>query len=734
MHKKIAFLILGLLLTLTFFMLTWDKTFKYFPTLPKLNYIFYDASLKLFHRTTHTDNVVIVDIDEKSLRAQGKWPWPRNKVAQLAAALQKDNAAVIAFDILYPEEDLNVAKVILHYAASNPRVPQDVNAYLQANIATFDNDKTLADTIAKGDIVLGVFFSDELANSVGILGEPLIKLDPAIKLSVPAMTRFTGVISTLLTAGKHTGFTTTIPDEDGVVRRTPLLIKYDDGLYPSLALEAVRLYLLSPKVNLDYERIGDYDALLGLRLANIYIPTDPSGKMLIPYIGPAFSFSYYSASDVMQQHFKPGTFSDKIVVVGASAIGIGDLHSVTLQSAGFPGAEVHATVIDTILSQSFISSPAWMLGLERIIIVIGGIIFTLLLLFSPVYIVLIITLLGELFVFGLQAVLWKKWGLIFPHIIIPYLQILLLGIANAVYGYLFESRYRKKLQDVYGQYVSRDYIDRMVENPQEYTLAGRSKTMSVLFSDIRSFTSISEKLDAAGVKDFLNSLFTPLTEIIFENKGTIDKYVGDMVMAFWNDPIDDPNHAQHAVEAGMRMIAKVESLAPFFAAKGIPSVRIGVGVNTGIMNVGDMGSKYRKTYTVLGDSVNLASRLESANKFYGTRVLVSQDSMSACNNIVFRFVDKVMVKGKKIPIQIYEPLCHANDKPSCLDEEFNKYAKALELYYANDFCAAKNAFDELVVQYPNVPLYKVYQARLAKFIDVCPPHKEWGGAYVLDEK
>lgn len=733
MRKKITFLIFGIIFTIIFLAFTWDQVFHYTALLSKVNYIFYDATFKLFHRSNKTENIVIVDIDEPSLQAEGKWPWPRDKVAALAANLQEAGAAVIAFDVLFPEPDLNPAQVLLNYVAQNKNVATNIPEYLEQHLLNFNNDKVLADVLAKGDVILGVFFNNDLANSTGALGKPLMTIDPELQFVIPKMHRFTGNIPILIDAAHNNGFTTTIPDEDGVVRRSPLLIQYQNALYPSLGLEAVRLYLLANKITLDYKMLNQQQLLLGVQLADIYIPTDFSGSILVPYAGTAYSMPYISATLVLHKRVRPEVFSGKIVFIGASAVGIGDLHPITLQAAGYPGVEIHANIAASILNRNFISSPVWLIGLERVMLIVFGILFTFLALFSTVFTSVLLAIIGEIVVFLTQAYFWHRWNWVFPHIVLSYFQIFFLGASNIVYGYLFETRYRKKLHEVYGQYVSSRYIEKMIDNPEHYTMAGHSKNMSVLFSDVRGFTSLAEKLDAEGVKNFLNSLFTPLTEIIFEQKGTIDKYVGDMVMAFWNDPIEDPEHAQHAVEAALKMISKVEELSPVFADMGIMNVRVGVGVNTGVMSVGDMGSKYRKAYTVLGDAVNLASRLESANKFYGTQILVSEATKNACHGIIFRFVDLVRVKGKTIPIKIFEPLCFESATSSCSTEEFAEYEKALNLYYADDFCQAKVAFEDLSNKYPNVALYKVYCERLAK-LTTCPPPKDWGGAYQLGQK
>lgn len=734
MRKKLIPLLLGTFVTLMVSVFTWNSVYGYFSALPRLNNILYDVTFKAFHNRNKPENVVIVDVDDKSLTFEGKWPWSRDKVADMVRVLQESGAAVIAFDVLFPEKDFNAAQMLLNYLSQQPKSNVEVANYLSAQLSIFDYDLRLAEVLSKSDVVLGIFFNDKLYQDIGVLGKPFLGADHLSNLIVPKMTHYTGSIAPLIEAARYTaGFVTTIPDEDGILRRSPMFIEYNHALYPALALEAARLYFLIDKVSLDTRQLGKSRVLLGINLGDIYIPTDSAGKLLIQYLGPSFTFPYVSATDVLHKKFPAQVFSGKVVIIGSSAVGIGDMHAMPLQLAGYPGCEVHANLIENIVAKNFISSPIWIIGLERIIIIVVGLTIAILSMYSTVFILFILTIGGEFLIFAIQAWLWTHGHWILPHMILPYLLVLLLGIINMCYGYLFESRYRKQIHDVYGQYVSSTYIDRMLEHPDQYTLSGRSKEMTVLFSDVRSFTSLSEQLDSAGVKTFLNQLFTPLTEIIFEHKGTIDKYVGDMVMAFWNDPIEDPQHAQHAVLAGLKMVAKVKELAPVFAEQGLTNVRVGVGINTGTMHVGDMGSKYRKSYTVLGDAVNLASRLESANKFYGTSILVSNSVKEMSPGVIFRFIDKVVVKGKHLPINVYEPICLQDQLTKELESELREYDLALKAYYARDWCQAKNRFDCLNQKYPKEGVYRIYFTRTQQF-ECTEPSCEWEGTHTLDEK
>ena len=712
MHKKVVISIIGIIITSTFLLLAWDTIFKYFGTLTKVNHIVYDINLKIFHKKIKPDMVVIVDIDENSLIAAGRWPWPRNKIATIVKTLQNSGAAVIVFDILFPEPEPNIANILLQHATQNTNTPPKTLAYLKQQLTYFNNDKILANALAKTDAVLGVFFDNSSHPIVGKLGKPLLTLNNPTKLMLPHLTNFIGNIPSLADTVHYTGFTTTIPDIDGTIRRLPLLIEYKNALYPALALEAVRAYLLTEKFSLDLHDTGTTKVLLGIKVGNIYIPTDKTGNIIITYYGPAFSFPYISAIDVLNNNFPPQFFAGKIVLLGSSVAGIGDVHATTLQAIGYPGVEIHASIIESILNNAIISSPLWLLGVERILIIAIGLIFTILALNFSLPGLLLLTVMLLLLMFGFNTLLLLQWHWILPHIILPYLQVLSLGIVNSAYGYFFEAKSRKKLHDVYGQYVSSAHIDKMLQLHNQPVLTGTTKIMTVLFADICNFTSIAEKLSAKTVKKFLNSCFTPLTQIIFEYKGTIDKYVGDMIMAFWNDPITDPQHAHHGVQAALTMQNKIKELTPIFMQQKLGEVGIRIGINTGIMHVGDMGSKYRKAYTVLGDAVNLASRLESVNKIYKTGILVAQETKDKCPEIIFRFVDNIYVKGKTTPTNIYEPICLLTNKNSALTTELSLYEKALALYNAGNWPAAKKEFAKLVEQYPQTFLYTIYLQRV----------------------
>jgi len=328
--------------------------------------------------------------------------------------------------------------------------------------------------------------------------------------------------------------------------------------------------------------------------------------------------------------------------------------------------------------------------------------------------------------------LWAVYKLDFSLVLLLFL-ILLIATVNMIYGFLSESQTRKIIKGMFDQYVPPAHIDAMLEDPDNYSFEGESKELTVLFSDIRGFTTISEALNATQLKTLLNDFFTPITGIIFKHNGTIDKYVGDMVMAFWGAPLDDANHRSNAIKAALEMLQEVEALKPEFAERGYPEVNAGIGINTGMMNVGDMGSTYRRSYTVLGDAVNLGSRLEGLTKFYGVKLLIGEETVTGLDGFLLRHIDRVKVKGKDKAVDIFEPLCldaEANDE---LRERVARYHEALDIYHARQWDEAEQRFNTLRVDEPDTLLYKVYLERIESLRDAALA-EDWDGSFTHTSK
>ncbi|HNP03205.1 MAG TPA: adenylate/guanylate cyclase domain-containing protein, partial [Agitococcus sp.] len=464
---------------------------------------------------------------------------------------------------------------------------------------------------------------------------------------------------------------------------------------------------------------------------NHKIYTDESGMALIPYKGKGKSYTYISATDILNNPNNMPVLKDAIVLIGTSALGLTDLRTTPLQT-GYPGVEIHANLLDAIIQSvgdqnHMYYRPDWEPGITFLILLLSGLAFVFILpMLEPAYMLAVAGAWLTLLVI-VNLVSWKVSHLDFPLAILV-ISTFSIAILNIGYGFLRTNNQKREMKMLFGQYVPPAHVERMLENHHLAGLEGESRHMTVLFSDIRNFTTISEGLKATKLKQMLNEFFTPITGIIFQHNGTIDKYVGDMVMAFWNAPLLDPNHAEHAVDAALTMLAKVEELKPIFVAKGLPEVNIGVGINTGFMNVGDMGSMYRRTYTVLGDSVNLGSRLESITKFYGVKLLVGEGTYDLAPQFLYRLVDKIIVKGKREPVCVYEPVCRVEEASDSRKQRIEQYNQALAHYYSREWDAAEKILRQLHKADPERKLYKMYLERIDELrYEVLPD--DWMGVF-----
>nr|WP_269836552.1 adenylate/guanylate cyclase domain-containing protein [Rheinheimera soli] len=698
--------------------------------LKRLDGILYDSRLTLTlpYRAATDLPVVIVDIDEKSLQQVGRWPWSRQLVAQMLEQLTAAGASVVAFDVIFSEPERNPVQQVLQGAK---QLSAEMTEELQQLAPALDADQHFANSLENKDVVLGFLFQQEQL-AVGQLPESYVLMDS--EASQSSASHFAGYVANTAVLQQHssgTGFINSSPDPDGFIRQAALLIRYQDKVYPSLALEAARLYALANELTVETAPLEQINTIVGVTVGNTRINTDLYGRVLIPYRGPARSFPYISASDVLHGQVDKTLLKDAIVFVGTSAVGHADLRSTPV-GVQYPGVEVHANVFEGLIYPELIHShPDWAEALVFLFLVVLGLLMSLVFpSLGPVSLalsgggLLLLTLGGNLYC-------WQVLKLDLP-LTSSLLLILGLTLLNLIYGFFGASQQKARIKSIFDQYVPPAHIDEMLNHPESVSLDGKRKEMSVLFSDIRGFTSLSEKLSATELKTLLNRYFSPITKTIFEHHGTIDKYVGDMVMAFWNAPLDVKDHAELAVKAGFSMLKVTDELSKSFVLDGLPAIDIGVGINTGEMNVGDMGSEYRRAYTVLGDAVNLGSRLESLTKYYGVRFLVSQSTVQQCQNIIFRSVDKVKVKGKTEAVAIYEPV----DASLVLNPDFaaalQQHEQALLLYSEQNWADAEVLWASLHQRYSD-KLYSLYLERLAHYRQH-PPGADWDGVYTHAEK
>ena len=713
--------------------------------------------------------IVIVDYDEKSLAAEGQWPWSRFKLGDLVTALAELNVLVVGFGVFFPEFDRNLAIEIDRRLAEDPAMAESIGSLVSELgrdevRAILDADRYFAESMNSTDVVLGFSFRDDEGRRTGALPAPLFQMEPAMaaRLNLAEQQGFIANVDVLQQSARGAGFFDTRPDVDGIIRRSPLFMRFQNQLYPSLSLEMARLYYFEDSFTLEPDRDaeGNIAGLRGIKMGQFLIPTDDQGRVLVPYVGAAGSFPYISATDVLR-----GTLSDEerelldnsLVLVGTTSIGLYDLRATPVGPV-YPGVEVHANILNAILNTSptvviddnlaaaeggamaavraafdqsqvspFPSRPGWERGGVFIAIIVIGLVLSLI---YPHLGPALLAISSVTFLLGLTLLnfqLWSRYNLDISLVIL-WLLIILIATVNMTYGFLREGLNKKLIKGMFDQYVPPAHIDAMLNNPDKYNFAGESKELSVLFSDIRNFTTISEKLSAVELKSMLNEFFTPITGIIFDHQGTIDKYVGDMVMAFWGAPIDDPEHRSHAVRAALKMLAKVDELKPQFKEKGLPEVNVGIGINSGTMSVGDMGSTYRRSYTVLGDAVNLGSRLEGITKAYGVKLLIGEQTYAGLKDILCRQVDKVQVKGKDEPICIYQPLCSIGDASEALKARVADYHRAYGHYLKQEWDAAEDLFRQLQKLDPDTQLYGIYLQRIAELRQQKLP-ENWDGTY-----
>lgn len=697
--------------------------------LKRFENVAYDAMLWFEAKPVDKNSpIVIIDIDDRSIAAEGRWPWNRKKMSKLITSLYNLGAKVVAFDIIFSESEANLVDQVVEEIQTYEGKPVNIPE-LESSRQVFNYDDLFAKTLSQGNSVLGFAFTQE-GDPIGQLPEPLIELPPDAKMgtTIPDMKSYLANIPVLNKSAKAGGFINATPDSDGILRFSPMLLKFQEKIFPSLSLAAVNLYLDKPELKI---LVGDYQgvvAIEGIQLGKTNIPTDAWGRVFIPFRGPPYSIEYISATDILSRKTGKESIAGKLIFIGSSATAMGDLVAAAIAPI-FAGIEVHAQIASGILDGYLPSRPAWEKGVRVLVILLVGILLSLILPHLGPIASFFMTLFFASLLMIAYHFMWQEQQIVFP-IVFPLLSVFVLFVINEVSGYLFESRRRKDLKAVFGQYVPPEYLDQMLRKRGEFGLEGELKELTVLFSDIRQFTNLSEKLPAAELKTLLNHYLTPMTEVIFRDRGTIDKYVGDMIMAFWGAPLDDPSHAEHAILAAFDMHRKLKELNRELVSMKMPEIEIGVGINTGSMNVGDMGSKYRRAYTVLGDAVNLGSRLESLTRLYLVDTIVGEETYERTKHLFsFRLLDKVIVKGKKQAIKIYEPLCKKEEETEEMREKLKLHQLGLEAYMQKRWDEAEAQFNKLKED----RLYDIYLKRIAAF-RIQPPPDNWDGTTILESK
>ena len=711
----------------------------------RLDAIIYDAKVRLTMPQSLDERVVILDIDEKSLGEIGRWPWGRDRVSHLVKKLfDQHGITLLGFDVVFAEPDESSGlKVLDALSRSELKDSAQYQAALQGLRPQLDHDGRFAEMLKGRPVVLGYYFSGRGDGvSSGALPPPVLPEGSFTGHSIPftVWANYGGNLAEFQKAAISGGHFNPLVDFDGISRRVPLLAEYKGQYYEALSLAMVRLLIGQPKVVPWFPEdrwfsARGYQGMEAIDLptarGTMRIPVDENVAALIPYRGYQGSYRYYSIADILADRIKPGELKGKIALIGTTAPGLLDLRATPVGEA-YPGVEIHANLITGMLDGAIKLKPPYVLGAEVVLLLLAGLAMVLLLpLLSPLRATLA-SLVVLLFVVTVNFVFWHYGNLVLP-LGSSILMVLALFALNMSYGYFVESRSKRQFTELFGQYVPPELVEEMSRNPESYSMDGRKAELTVLFSDIRGFTTISEGLGPDELTRLMNEYLSAMTEVVRKNRGTLDKYIGDAIMAFWGAPVSDAQHARQAVVTAMQMQAALPAVNKVFAAKGWPEIKIGVGVNTGEMTVGDMGSVVRKAYTVMGDAVNLGSRLEGITKQYGVGILVGEGARKAIKDIVFREVDRVQVKGKEEPIVIYEPIGLEGEVGKALQEEIKLWNQALRHYRAQEWDQVEVALLNLTRMAPERGLYGKYMERIAQ-LRKDPPEAGWKGVWKFDTK
>lgn len=634
--------------------------------------------------------VRVIGIDEASLKAYGQWPWSRDHLATLVKNLHALGAAVIVFDMIFAESDRAGAKAFVD-SLPNPRLREQA---LRIMRETPDGDGLFADAMSTRPTVLGVALSDAGESQVpSKAGFVTVGDEPSA--FIVAFRGEVGPVPELAIPARGLGATNWIPDHDQVVRRVPLLMRAGERLSPALALEALRVaqgagsYVIRASNASGETAFGVQSGVNAIRVGAFDIATGPRAD-----VRPRYSRSdparVISALSVYEGKVAREDIEGRIVFVGARAVGLGDLRATPLDPA-VPGVDVHAQLVESLMSGALLYRPDWATGLERLLAVLAFFLTMALLFVAPA---VVAALFGPALVAGFVAgsfYVFDRHGLLIDPVF-PGLVVIGGYLVGAVTLWRVESRARSEVRNAFGKFVAPAVVERLAENPELLVLGGETRELSVLFCDLRSFSRISEGLSASELTAFMNAYLTPMTDAILTFEGTIDKYIGDAILAFWNAPLDIPSHQRKAVSAALAMRVELAKLNETRASRGLPPVAFGVGLHAGSCSVGNMGSIRRFDYSILGDAVNLASRLEGASKAFGTDILVSVDIRDAAPDAAWLDLGWVAVVGRAGPAHVF---ALAGDEEYAKSDLYVRWRTShdemMQFYYARDFSAAGKA-------------------------------------------
>lgn len=705
------------------------------PYLDKLEAALYDTWLRATAPKGMDDRIAILDIDEKSLKEVGRWPWGRDKMAMLVDKLFNDyGVAGVGFDVVFAEPDVSSGIAALDKLARGPLAAegQFQTAYQRLR-PQLDHDGLFAASLKGKAVSLGYYFIPQgmASQTTGVLPAPAFGDVRKLPYTPDRAAGYGANLTLFQQAAPVAGYFNMLADPDGTARRWSLTQQYQGAAYGALSVETLRTALGGDPLVAGADTVS----ILGfsyrqpwLETGGLKVPVDGNGRIFIPYRAGA-PFPYFPAADVLAGRVNGKQLENRIILVGSTAPGLADLR-VTPFASAFPGVEIHAHLMAGMLDGTTRVTPPWAKPAELAAVIgLGVLMVAGMALFGPLGDLLLALGLGG----GLLALYGAAWN---HHWVLPLATPLVtvagLFLLNTAYGFFIETRAKRQITRLFGQYVPPELADKMSQDPTHYSMEGQSREMTVLFSDIRGFTNFSEGLPPTDLAEVLNAYLSRMTAIVQQHRGTIDKYIGDAVMAFWNAPMDMPNHAEAAVQAALDMQAALPQLNREFAARGWPEVKIGIGVNTGRMSVGNMGSEFRLSYTVMGDAVNLGSRLEGITKQYGVGTLATEATVAADHIHQFMKIDVVRVKGKEKPVAIYQPLGRKGELSEDAEKMAQLFEAAFERYQKQDWDEAQTLLRQMAEIAP-CGLCETYLGRIAHFREN-PPAPDWDGVFVYTTK
>lgn len=714
----------------------------------QLDHSLYDMRLRATMPRTLDDRIVIVDIDEKSLAEVGRWPWSRDHMARLANELfDRQNVALVGFDIVFAEPDRSSGLARLEALAQNELKDQPgFAARLEQLRPTLDHDAQFAAALKGRDVVLGYYFNnDREGRSSGALPAPV--MDAAALAGRPIdftqWTGFGGNLPELVKAAPQGGFFNSLQDGDGVVRAVPLIARHAGQYYEALALAMFRALVGETTVEPGFpaERwlprsYRGLESVLLRRAGQVHaIPVDSRVGALVPYRGPGGpdggSFRYVSASDVLEGRLTPAQLQGKIILVGTTAPGMFDLR-VTPVGQVYPGVEAHANLLAGLIDGRLPVEPDYALGFEALLLLVIAL--TLILVLPRLTPARATALTGAVLA-GLVAL--NLWLYVAHALVMPLASLLIVAVAMLVitmgHAYFFEGRPRRRLARTFGVHVSPEVLKDLAADGEQHDLSATSRPMTVMFCDMRNFAELTRDASAQDVRELLAEFFGCVTDVVMRHRGTLDKYIGDAVMAFWGAPLDTPRHAEQAVAAALALGEALQALNTSRAQRGLPAIDVGIGLNTGMMVVGDLGTPLRTNYTAMGEPVDTAARIETLTASYGLPVLVGDGTRDAANHLPWQEVDRVRLRGRERVLTLYAPLPARADDDKAQASELLAWHMALKAYRAQDWDQADVQLLNLQRLNPGKSLYALFAYRVAH-LRKHPPASDWDGAFTVDAK